>query len=150
MKRSVWPIALAFAVSCSGRDQTLGETHPAPHPIVIPDPTPTPNPNPNPNPNPDPNPDPDPDPNPNPSPTIPPCEDISKHARLGECVPAGECHGRPLIAAGYECEGDAICCEDGVGCSQFGCSTGGGANGGSGGTSMAQGGDATAGVGGQP
>ena len=137
---------LGLATACSSRDQSLGETRQSPRPIIVPDPAPNPDPDPtpDPSPNPDPNPTPDPNPNPDPTPTVPPCEDSSKHVHLGHCVPMGQCRA-PITRVGYECEGDAVCCDDGVGCSLGEC-------GGSGGSTMSQGdgGDALAGVGGKP
>jgi len=143
MTRASWLIPLAFAAACSSRDQSLGETRPTPHPVVI-DPTPTPNPNPNPDPNPNPNPDPNPTPNPNPTPTTPPCEDHSQHARTGTCMPASECRGRVLTSAGYECNGVGACCDDTVGgcpppntCGQGGSAMSPGGDGGDGGAPSA-------------
>lgn len=110
---------LGFVASCSSQDQSLGETRPSPA-IIVPapvlDPVPTP----------------DPAPDPGPTPTIPPCEDRSLHARVGACVPAAAC-SRPIAYPGYECAGDSVCCDRGVGNSQGG-----------------EAGDATAGAAGNP
>ena len=149
MRRAAWLVLLSFAVSCSSRDQSLGETRPSPRPIieVDPDPNPDPDPDPNPDPDPDPNPDPNPDPDPDPTPSIPPCEDSSKHLRTGFCVASAECDVPPITTAGYECEGDAVCCHEGVGCGQDGCATGGTTSqGGAGGGGT----DTAAGAGGNP
>jgi hypothetical protein len=141
MKRGIWLVLVACGASCSSRDQSLGETRPSPQPTIVPDPGP--NPTPDPNPDPAPNPDPNPSPNPDPTPTVAPCEDTSKHAKIGHCTPLSQCRGPSITRVGYECEGDSVCCDDLVGCSAPGC-------GGSGGNAMSQGGDASAGVGGQP
>lgn len=105
MNHGVWLVPLGFVASCSDQDQTLGETRPPPPAIIVPDPTL--------------NPTPDPTPTPGPNPTIPPCEDRSLHARVGACVPAGVC-SRRITHAGYECEADAVCCDQGVGNPQGG------------------------------
>ncbi|HVY25996.1 MAG TPA: hypothetical protein VHB79_05565 [Polyangiaceae bacterium] len=150
MRRRFWLLTLACALSCSSRDQSLGETHPSPRPVINPIPTPTPTPTP------DPNPDPTPTPDPNPTPTTPPCEDSSKHASTGQCLPPGDCKRHVLSIPGYECSGNLVCCNDAPGCSQFGCGNGGsGGNGGGGsGGSVSQGGetstDGVAGAGGAP
>lgn len=153
MKRRLWLVPLVFGLSCSSHDQSLGESHPSPHPIIDPkpDPKPNPNPNPNPDPDPDPNPNPNPDPDPNPTPTTPPCQDYTLHVRTGECVSPGTCKGHVLSVAGYECTGTLVCCDAAPGCSQFDCGSGG--SGGSGGSVISQsgeGGDAGAGAGGKP
>jgi hypothetical protein len=134
MKPEAWLVLVWFAVSCSSRDQSLGETRPSPQPIIDVEPQPDP--------------DPDPDPNPDPTPSIPPCEDSSKHARTGACVARAECPRPPITDAGYECAGDAVCCDPGVGCGTDGCATGGSAptQGGAG----AAGPDPTGGAGGSP
>jgi hypothetical protein len=146
MSRATWLFLLALAAACSSRDQSVGETRRPPDPIIVVDPQPSPTPDPNLNPDPDPNPNPNPDPDPDPTPSTPPCEDLSKHARTGVCVQIGSCRGSVLTGAGYECAGDALCCDDRVGCGTLGCPTGGG----SGGTTSqaGEGGDASAGYGG--
>ena len=135
MTRATWLIPLAFAAACSSRDQSLGDTRPTPDPVII-DPNPTPNPNPNPNP--------DPNPNPNPTPTTPPCEDRSQHVRIGICTPASECRGNVHTAAGYECNGAGVCCDNAVGacspatpCDQGGSAMSSGGDGGDGGAPSA-------------
>lgn len=136
MKREAWLVLLVLAVSCSSHDQSLGETRQSPPPIMEVEPQPLPEP------------DPDSDPEPDPIPSIPPCEDSSRHVRTGFCVARAECSVPPITAAGYECEGDAVCCGQGVGCGKDGCPTGGSAM--SQGGAGAAGPDASSGSGGTP
>jgi hypothetical protein len=140
MKHALWLLPLVLAASCSSQDRTLGESKPSPHPVIVPDPVPNPDPvpDPNPNPNPDPDPNPDPNPTPNPTPSVPPCEDFSKHADPGRCVPMDTCLASRLITfVGYECDANLVCCDYGVGCGINGCGTGGS----SGSAGMAQAGE---------
>jgi hypothetical protein len=120
MMHRVWLVSLGFFASCSGQDQSLGETRPSPPAVIVPDPVL------------DPVPTPDPDPAPGPTPTVPPCEDRSLHARIGVCLAAVACP-HSITNAGYECADDNVCCDHGVGAGQGG-----------------QTGDATAGAAGQP
>jgi hypothetical protein len=130
MKR--WLLLFALIAACSGRDQSLGETL-RPRPIII-DPTPesgsgsgaasgsggtgatsgssssgsdsggsstsgTGS-----------------------GPSTPPCEDHTKHAFPGRCLPLGSCvNGTVLTGSGYECAPNELCCDDPPGCGQSGC-----------------------------
>ncbi len=114
MKREAWLVLVSLAVSCSSRDQSLGETRPSPQPII--------------------------DVEPQPDPTIPILTRIpiqlraSPPARTPPSTRAPALASRepsvpvpPITHAGYECEGDAVCCDPGVGCGTDGCATGGSA-----------------------
>ena len=115
-------LSLALVASCSGHDQSLGETRQPPPSIIVVDPAPKPGP--------------DPDPNP------PPCEDFSKHALTGVCTPMGECFGHLLSYVGYECPDGGVCCDDTAGAPAPG--------GGGSGSDMSSGGNGGAGAGGAP
>lgn len=93
-------LPFVFALACSSRDQSLGQTIHT-QPIIDPDP------------------DPDPDPNPNPSP-VPPCEDTSLHAAETSCE-ASCLPTRTVVGSGYECPAGFSCCDNSVGCGASGC-----------------------------
>jgi hypothetical protein len=139
-------VLLGLLAACSSRDQSLGETRspspaPTPQPQPGPIPQPQPDPNPDPAPDPQPTPDPQPQPDPNPTPSVPPCEDRTLHPHIGACLPIAACP-HSITYAGYECVGDAVCCDQGVGCGMAGCGAPPAAGG--------QGGDASLGAGGTP